>query len=354
MEPPAVGTRSLRRAERRSEARRVGRRGRGAPAVGRRRSGRRRRSGVRPVRLGVRRSVAASGLRRRVRVRRGVLAADRIAPAGRRSRCPSGSADGRRSCDQRLQLPGQRGDVRGGSGTRAPGRRRPGRARAAPFEERPGVGLTPGDDGGGEPVPPHLGEQVGTVPVTTISLRPPHGQGGDQVGQRRRVPLEQRAGQRDRALDTASSSLGSSTKRWPAAARRRRWSWRRARHRRGTPWAGRRAPRRRGRSRRTPRTRRPRTGRGAGRPTGRARSRQTPLPGPLGQTDAGLDQPGVVRRDGQMPRPAALPAAHQPAVRRTWRPEEFADLLGAAAVVARCRWLPPPRPGWRRPWRSTP
>ncbi len=74
---------------------------------------------------------------------------------------------------------------------------------------------------------------------------------------------------------------------------------------------------------------------------------------PLGETDTRLDQPGMIGRDGKVPRPAALPAAHQPALRVHGGEKEVADLLGAtpvALVAGRCRDLGQRR---RLPWRST-
>ena len=70
------------------------------------------------------------------------------------------------------------------------------------------------------------------------------------------------------------------------------------------------------------------------------------LSGPLGQADAGLDQPGVVGSHGQVAGPPALPAAHQPPARSTWRPT---GTRRSPPPVDRSRPGPSPRrprPAW--------
>ena len=258
------------------------------------------------------------------------------APTSAPGPAPARDRDPRRwrSSDECLQLarPGSR-CRRPECGTRAAWQTyaSPGSGRAS-LEERAVVGFTPRDDGGGEPAPAHLGEQVRAVAGdhdlvarrSTWAAPPP--------GRPSAAGCRSRSGRAraTRALDAASSSRGSSAK---APARNERGDGdgvgRPGRPRRGTPWAGRPAPRRR-----APVVKKPPDASSQNRSSSwvaacDARSRHTCPAGPFGQADAGLGQPGVVRRrrpDGAPARPASCASA---ARRRTWRSSRNSPISSA-------------------------
>ena len=168
------------------------------------------------------------------------------------SRCHPRLRDRRRShsCDERLQLPGQRLDVGG---------RRPARARLAdvgqsrlgraPLEERPVVGLAPGDHRGREPCRRTSASRSGRSPVTTISLRPLH-MGSAATRSASAAGCRSRSGRArvDGALDGLVDPRVVRQRVGAQQCGDRDGVGRRERPRRGTPWDGRRVPRRRCRS----------------------------------------------------------------------------------------------------------
>ena len=174
VDPPAVGHPLLAPGRAAEEARRVGRR----------------RGGAAPWATSPSRSVCGGPWRRPCRSDRcpglvgststsssrpcPVAAASAVGPV--RHRCRRPGPRRRAHPTSASSWPARVAASAAGVGTSGPADvRQPGLGRA-PLEERAVVGLTPGDDGGGEPVPPHLGEQVGPVPGHHDLVAPaPHG-----------------------------------------------------------------------------------------------------------------------------------------------------------------------------------
>ena len=203
----------------------------------------------------------------------------------------------------------------------------------SPFEEGAVVGLAPRDDGGREPPRSYLSQQVRPVTRHHDLIAPaPHGQGRDQVGERGRVLVDERSSQRDCALDAlfdprfAAKGAGAEQ-----SSDRDRVGGRDSAVEKllGPDDQGFRVA-----ARREEATRRvvPEQVDQLGGRLQRPLAPESPA-GPFRQAGAGVGQPGIVSGDSQVPRPATLPAAHQPPVGVHRRPQEVDDLLGPAAVV---------------------
>ena len=212
VDPPAVGTRSLRRAERRSrregsvgvfEERSVdGNAVRPGRAVVGRRRGRVCRAGQDRCRARCTASLSSSGSAWPV-----ASALPAAAPGA-----GAGTRHVRAHPTRASNWAGQRHGVGGRRAARASlaDVGQPGFGRA-PLEQGAVVGFAPGDDGGGEPAPAHLGEQVRPVARHHDLVAPaPHGERRHQIGERRRVLVEEGPGQGDRCAPRPRRRLGSS------------------------------------------------------------------------------------------------------------------------------------------------